>query len=187
MKIPALLISELRRLTATRMSVVALIALMLVPVLYGGLYLWANQDPYGKLSELPVALVDLDEGAPAADGSGTVDYGAQVADQLVDDGSFAWRRLDADAARDALRTGEVDFSVTLPADFSAALVSPSGDAPTQATILLSTNDANNYLASTIGSQAVERIRSSVAELVGREAASRLLTGIADFFGLARMG
>ncbi|WP_425562662.1 YhgE/Pip domain-containing protein, partial [Microbacterium laevaniformans] len=54
--------AELLGMTATRMSVIALIALMLVPVLYGGLYLWANQDPYGHFSEVPVALVDLDEG-----------------------------------------------------------------------------------------------------------------------------
>ena len=63
MKVPAMIAAELRRLTATRMSILALVALMLVPVLYGGVYLWANQDPYGRLSEVPVALVNLDTGA----------------------------------------------------------------------------------------------------------------------------
>jgi putative membrane protein len=179
MKIPALISAELRRLTATRMSVVALIALMLVPVLYGGLYLWANQDPYGKFADIPVALVDLDAGAPASEGDGTVDYGSEVADKLVESRDFGWKQMDAAEAQEALRTGEVDFSVTLPEEFSLALTSAAGDTPRQATLVLATNDANNYLASSIGSQAVERIRSSVAELVGREAASRLLTGIAD--------
>lgn len=179
MKIPALISAELRRLTATRMSVVALIALMLVPVLYGGLYLWANQDPYGKFADIPVALVDLDAGAPASEGDGTVNYGSEVADKLVESRDFGWKQMDAAEAQEALRTGEVDFSVTLPEDFSLALTSAAGDMPRQATLVLATNDANNYLASSIGSQAVERIRSSVAELVGREAASRLLTGIAD--------
>ncbi|MDQ1217696.1 YhgE/Pip domain-containing protein [Microbacterium arborescens] len=179
MKIPALISAELRRLTATRMSVVALIALMLVPVLYGGLYLWANQDPYGKFADIPVALVDLDAGAPASDGNGTVNYGSEVTDKLVEGRAFGWKDMNATEAQEALRTGQVDFSVTIPEDFSRALTSAAGDAPQQATLLLATNDANNYLASSIGSQAVERIRSSVAELVGREAASRLLTGIAD--------
>ncbi|QCR39031.1 hypothetical protein C1N74_00305 [Microbacterium sp. SGAir0570] len=179
MKIPALISAELRRLTATRMSVVALIALMLVPVLYGGLYLWANQDPYGKFADIPVALVDLDAGAPASEGDGTVNYGSEVADKLVEGKDFGWKQMDAAEAQEALRTGEVDFSVTLPEEFSLALTSAAGDTPRQATLVLATNDANNYLASSIGSQAVERIRSSVAELVGREAASRLLTGIAD--------
>lgn len=177
MKIPAMIAAELRRLTATRMSVIALIALMLVPVLYGGLYLWANQDPYGHFSKVPVALVDLDEGAGT--GSGAAHYGAQVSQQLIDGQAFSWQAMSEADAATALRNGKVDFVVTLPSDFSAALVSAGGSTPHQATIGLKTNDANNYLASTIGTQAVEKIRRSVAELVGQEAASRLLGGLSD--------
>ncbi len=65
MKVPAMIAAELRRLTASRMGILALVALICVPILYGGLYLWANQDPYAKFSEVPVALVVDDEGAPA--------------------------------------------------------------------------------------------------------------------------
>ncbi|QOC26720.1 ABC transporter permease [Microbacterium hominis] len=177
MKIPAMIAAELRRLTATRMSVLALVALMLVPVLYGGLYLWANQDPYGHFSEVPVALVDLDEGSGS--GADAAQYGSQVSQQLIDGHAFDWRALSEADAATALHDGTVDFIVTIPSDFSAALVSSGGSAPRQATIGLQTNDANNYLASTIGTQAVEKIRRSVAELVGQEAASRLLTGLSD--------
>lgn len=177
MKVPAMLMAELRRLTSTRMSVIALIALMCVPVLYGGLYLWANQDPYGNLDQVPVGLVVADEGATV--GGETTNYGDQVADNLVKDGSFAWQRMDADAAAAALQHGSVDFTVTIPADFSTALVSASGATPHQATLALATNDANNYLASTIGSQAIQKIRSSVAAMVGEKAALQLLDGLAQ--------
>lgn len=177
MKIPAMIAAELRRLTATPMSVIALVALMLVPVLYGGLYLWANQDPYGQFSEVPVALVNLDEGS--GDGADATVYGDDVSDQLIEGGAFDWRAMSAADADAALHDGDVDFIVTLPADFSDALTSASGTDPHQATIGLETNDANNYLASTIGTQAVEKIRRSVAELVGQEAASRLLGAISD--------
>lgn len=177
MKIPAMIGAEFRRLTATPMSIIALVALMLVPVLYGGLYLWANQDPYGQFSEVPVALVNLDEGSGT--GADATVYGDQVSDQLIEGKAFDWRALSAADAEKALHDGEVDFIVTLPADFSNALTSASGTDPHQATIGLTTNDANNYLASTIGTQAVEKIRRSVAELVGQEAASRLLGAISD--------
>jgi putative membrane protein len=173
MKVPAMIAAELRRLTSTRMSVIALIALMLVPVLYGGLYLWANQDPYARLSDVPVGLVVADEG------DGDANYGDQVAKELVDGGAFDWQVMSAKAATTALQDGSVDFTVTLPKDFSSALTSVSGESPHQAKILLETNDANNYLASTIGTQAVEKIRRSVAQLVGEEAATRLLTAISD--------
>jgi putative membrane protein len=177
MKVPAMLLAELRRLTSTGMSRLALIALMVVPVLYGGLYLWANQDPYGRLDQVPVALVVADEGA-VVDGE-QADYGDRVADNLLGDGAFDWQRMDAGAADTALEQGDVDFAVTIPADFSEALTSASEDHPHQATLELATNDANNYLASTIGSQAIEKIRSSVAEMLGEQAARQLLTGLAD--------
>jgi putative membrane protein len=181
MKIPAMILAELRRLTSTRMSVIALIALMCVPVIYGGLYLWANQDPYGRLDQVPVALVVADEGE--TDAAGTVtNYGDQVADQLVEDGSFDWQRMSASGAADALTHGAVDFTVTIPTDFSDALASAAGTAPRQAVLSLATNDANNYLASTIGTQAIEKIRSSVAKLVGDQAALQLLTAISDIRG-----
>ncbi|MFJ4223575.1 YhgE/Pip family protein [Microbacterium sp. NPDC089695] len=185
MKVPAMIAAELRRLTASRMGVIALIALVCVPILYGGLYLWANQDPYAKFPEVPVALVVDDAGAPAPttgtqEPTGeTVNYGEDVAENLIDGNAFDWRRMDAAEAAEALRTGTVDFTVTIPADFSAALTSAAGDDPHQARIDLETNDANNYLASSMGTQAVEKIRSSVAEMVGSEAAERLLTGLSD--------
>ncbi len=72
-----------------------------------------------------------------------------------------------------------DFTVTIPADFSAALTSAAGTDPHAATISLQTNDANNYLASTIGSQAVAKIQASVTQLLGKQAALRILTGIRD--------
>ncbi|MBT2473809.1 YhgE/Pip family protein [Microbacterium sp. ISL-103] len=185
MKVPAMIAAELRRLTASRMGIIALIALVCVPILYGGLYLWANQDPYAKFPDVPVALVVDDEGAAtpttgtdAATGE-TVNYGEDVADNLIDGNAFDWQRMSADEASDALREGTVDFTVTIPADFSAALTSAAGDDPHQARIELETNDANNYLASSMGTQAVEKIRSSVAEMVGSEAAERLLTGLSE--------
>ena len=185
MKVPSMIAAELRRLTASKMGIIALVALICVPILYGGLYLWANQDPYAKFPEVPVALVVDDEGAPAATsanqgaGSDTVNYGEDVADNLIDGNAFDWQRMTAEEAADALREGTVDFTVTIPADFSSALTSAAGDDPHQARIDLETNDANNYLASSMGTQAVEKIRSSVAEMVGSEAAERLLTGLSD--------
>ena len=40
------------------------ILLILVPLLYGALYLWSNWDPYGRLDKVPVAVVNSDTGIP---------------------------------------------------------------------------------------------------------------------------
>jgi putative membrane protein len=175
MKVPQMIAAELRRLTSTRMSVLALVALLAVPILYGGLYLWANQDPYGNLSHVPVALVVDDTGAQI---NGTSrNLGDEAADELLDSDTFEWHRVSADQAASGLERGDFDFIVTVPADFSDAVASLASDSPRQASIELRTNDANNYLASTIGSQAVARIQTSVAQKVVDEAGRSLLDAL----------
>ena len=169
--------AEFRRLTATRLAVIAVIALTLVPVLYGGLYLWANQDPYARLDQVPVALVVSDTGT-TVDGV-TENYGDEVADEILDDGTFDWHRVSESEAEAGVDDSTYDFSVTLPADFSESLASASGDTPHQAEVVLTTNDANSYLSTTIGEQAVKTLRTSIVERVNRKAADTFLVGLSD--------
>ena len=61
MRILPLVRAEFARITATRIGIATLIALMTVPVVYGGLYLWGNHDPYANLDAVPV--VTLSEAA----------------------------------------------------------------------------------------------------------------------------
>ncbi|MCR2784834.1 MULTISPECIES: YhgE/Pip domain-containing protein [unclassified Microbacterium] len=182
LKVPQMIAAEVRRLISTKMSALALSALVIVPILYGGLYLWANQDPYAKLSDIPVALVVEDSGAPADGDTPARNVGDEVADELLKRGDFNWHRVSSEQAQSGLQNNEYDFAITLPAGFSTALTSIAGDDPRQAEIILETYDANSYLASTIGSQAVEKIRTAVAQEVGQEAASTLLDSISTIRG-----
>lgn len=177
MRIRAMIQAELRRLTSTPMAIIALLALCIVPVLYGGLYLWANQDPYERFDQVPVALVMEDEGGEL-NGEHVV-VGEQVADQLLDSGTFDWHEVDADEAASGLEAARYDFTVTIPADFTADLLSAATDDPRQAQIELTTNDAGSYLATTIGSQAGATLLTSITKQVTEQAAAQLLDGIAS--------
>ncbi|MGN6220758.1 MAG: YhgE/Pip family protein [Microbacterium sp.] len=175
MKVPQMILAELRRLTSTRMSLIALVALIAVPILYGGLYLWANRDPYGQLDQVPVALVVADTGA---DLNGTDrNLGDEVAQELIEDGSFDWHLTTADEMNAGLDDGTYDFGVELPADFTASIASITSGDPHPADIVLHTSDANNYLASTIGTQAVEKIKTTVTEKVVAEAGLTMLDAL----------
>jgi putative membrane protein len=172
-----LLRAEFRRLTATTMSRLALVALMCVPIIYGGLYLWANQDPYANLDRVPAALVVADTGA-TVDGE-EVTLGQDVADTLLEDHDFDWRVVSAGQARTGLRDGEFGFALTLPAGFSSALTSAASADPTRTRVVVSTSDTNGYLSGTIAEQAAARVRDAVAEQVGEKAANALLVGLSD--------
>ncbi|MBB5804922.1 putative membrane protein [Saccharothrix ecbatanensis] len=167
--------NELRRVTSGRLPKLAVVALTLVPLLYAALYLYANKDPYAHLDQVPAALVVEDKGATASDGT-HVDAGHDVAEELVRGGRFDWQRVDAAEAEEGVRNGTYTFGLTLPEDFSQALLSSGDFTPRQGVIVLTTNDANNYLGSTIANQVVAEVRRSVSVEVGAEAADRLLLG-----------
>ncbi|MEU5696979.1 YhgE/Pip domain-containing protein [Actinosynnema sp. NPDC020468] len=167
--------NELRRITSGRLPRLAVLALALVPLLYASLYLYANKDPYANLDQVPAALVVEDKGATASDGT-TLDAGKEVADELLNGKRFKWERVDAEKAEKGVRDGTYTFALTLPEDFSRSLLSSADFTPRQGVITLTTNDANNYLGSTIANQVVAEVRRSVSVKVGAEAADKLLLG-----------
>jgi putative membrane protein len=174
-------ITELRRLTAGRLSRTALLALALVPTLYGGLYLYANHDPYENLDQVPAALVVLDEGGTDPSGK-TLNAGEEVANALLDEGAFEWHEVSAARARDGVRDGRYDFALTVPADFTSALTSSARFEPEQARLTMTTNDANSYLSTTIADTVTARVRAAIAERVGSAAAEDFLLGFGQLRG-----
>lgn len=173
--------TELQRLTARRLSLLALLALVLVPALYAGLHLYANHDPYDNLDQVPAALVMLDEGGTDPDGT-YVQAGREVADQLVADGAFDWHEVGPGEARDGVRDGRYEFVLTVPADFSDALTSTARFAPEQARLTMTTHDAGSYLSSTIADTVTARVRDALAARVGSAAAEQFLLGFGEVRG-----
>ena len=168
--------TELARLTSSKMGILSLVALMTVPLVYGGLYLWGNQDPYSRLDQIPAALVVDDTGATTDDGA-AVNYGKDAAAELLKGKDFGWVEVTAAQAKAGIVAGTYDFGLTFPADFSTDLVSAGGDDPVEAKLALTTSDTNSYLSSTLAERAAEAVRVKVAEQLGEEAAGTLLDSL----------
>ena len=173
-----LALTELRRIGASRVGRLALVAMVLVPSIYGGLYLYANNDPYGGLNRVPAALVVEDTGTTLSTGE-RLEVGDQVVETLMEKNTFDWARVDRATADAGLEAGDYDLVLVVPASFSKDLASSATNDPRQATLQIRTNDANNYLARTIANTLVSQVTASVAEQVSSTAASRFLEGFAD--------
>lgn len=173
--------TELRRFRRGLLPKLAVVAMLAIPLLYGALYLWAYWDPTGNLDRLPVALVNADTGA-TRDGE-PLRAGDEVVDELLDSDALDWRQVDAEDAAAGVTDGTYYFAVTLPADFSTDIASIGGDTPTAAEIDVTYNDANSYLASTLGRSAMTQIRAAVSATIGEQAADQVLVGL----GSARDG
>jgi putative membrane protein len=134
--------AELRRLRGP-LPKLALTFILLVPLLYGALYLWSNWDPYGRLDQVPVAVVNQDQ-AVSVDGR-TIDAGDQFVAQLQQDKIFDWHFVEQSEAQDGLRDGRYYLVITVPDDFSQSLASGTGNDPMRATLLLHRDDHNGYV------------------------------------------
>ncbi|MDI3194225.1 YhgE/Pip domain-containing protein [Pseudarthrobacter sp. AL07] len=169
--------SELKRMTGGLLPKLTILALIMVPLLYGAVYLYANWNPYGNLNQIEAALVVEDTGATSSDGTG-LQAGKKVADGLVEGNVFNWQGVPTAAEADAgVSSGKYAFALKIPAEFSANLVSPgSFDSASQAMLNVTTNDANNYLLSTIVDKLTTAVHTTVAKEVGEETANQLLTG-----------
>ena len=169
--------TELRRITGTALGKATLFALVLVPTVYAGLYLYANRDPYDHLDQVPAALVMQDRGATDTSGS-PLEYGDDIAQELIDQDSFDWQEQDRATAEDGVADGTYDFALVIPRDFSASLAGVAPDVDS-ARIRMLTNDANSYLSTTIANQLIVDVREAIAEQVSRKAANTFLLGLSD--------
>ena len=174
-------LNELRRLSTGTLPKLAMFALVLVPLLYASFYLYANYDPYGRLDKLPAAVFTEDAGAKDSGGAER-NIGREVTDELVKSGTFQWHQVSEKDARDGVRDDKYSFAIGIPHDFSKALLSSGNFEPEQATITLTTNDANNYLSGTIAKQVADQVRKTIAEKVGSEAADKFLVGFSTIYG-----
>lgn len=149
---------ELRRFRGV-LPKLALIFAMLVPVMYGAVYLAANWDPYGNLKNLPVAIVNDDE-AVTYDGT-AVHAGADIQAELIKQDSFQWHAVLQREADDGLREGRYYLVLHIPRDFSATLVSGASTEPQRANITIQRNDANGFVIGSVTGQAQSKIENAV--------------------------
>jgi putative membrane protein len=163
--------------TDTPIKRAAVIAIVLVPLLYGALYLWAFWDPYGKLNRLPIALVNLDRPA-TADGE-IVDAGSDLAAKLLEGGDVDWSLVSADEAAEGLRDQRYYLSLTIPRDFSASLASANGQDPVRAELHVVAQESSNMLASQIMSRVFAEVRSAAAASASKRYIDKMFVGFSD--------
>lgn len=182
MRSPKLAALELKRFGRGRLPRAALAALLLLPLLYGALYLWSFWDPYGRLDRIPVALVNDDAGASLKGGKQKVRAGDEITKGLHDSNTFQWHEVSAAEARDGVANGTYYLSLTMPKDFSERIASSSGDAPETSALKVRTNDSNNYIVGQISRTVFTEVRTAASTNASRSFLDRIFISFSDIHG-----
>jgi putative membrane protein len=177
MRSPKLAALELRRFGRGKLPRAALVALLLLPLLYGALYLWSFWDPYGRLDRIPVALVNDDRGATA--GGRKIAAGDEITGKLLDSKVFDWQEVGAEEAEEGVENGRYYLSLTMPSDFSSRIASGSGDSPQTGALQVRTNDANNYLVGQISRSVFSEVRTAASTHASRGFLDKIFLSFSD--------
>jgi putative membrane protein len=160
---------------------IAVAAVVVVPLAFAGLFVGALSNSDTAIDRVPAALVNEDEliYQTAPDGTETpVFAGRQLVTELVADKSFDWTITNVDDAEQALADGEVHAILTIPADFSASILSLSTDEPERATLSIHTDDGHSYLSGAVS----ESVGSGMADAFGTAITAQYITGITSGMG-----
>lgn len=144
----------------------ALLAISLLPLLFGGLFVWSYFDPIGNFDKVPVALVNSDEG----------DVGDQVVDELLDVSPMDFHVLTAEEARQGVADGTYYLAMELPTDFTEAATSVQSENPRQAKINVTLNETNGFIPTMLGNTAMEQVATAVSNTIGSEVVNQLFVG-----------
>ncbi|ANZ18567.1 YhgE/Pip domain-containing protein [Streptomyces noursei] len=177
MRSPRLAALELRRFGRGKLPRLGLVALMLIPLLYGALYLCSFWDPYSRLDKIPVALVNEDQGA-TSDGK-KLTAGADLARNVKDSKTFDWEEVSATDAAKGLEKGDYYLSLTVPKDFSERIASSGGDDPQTGALQVRTNDANNYIVGSISKTVFSEIRAKTSSKSTRAFLDKIFVSFSD--------
>ena len=108
--------NELKRIFKSKLLTATLVAVVILPLIYGVLYLWAFWDPYGKMENLPVAIVNEDKCAYKSDKSDKEKYcfGQELVDKLKEEQDMNWQFVDNETAEKGLAGKTYYTMATIP-------------------------------------------------------------------------
>ncbi|MGW8974885.1 YhgE/Pip family protein [Streptomyces platensis] len=177
MRSPKLAALELRRFSRGKLPRLGLVALTLIPLLYGALYLCSFWDPYSRLDKIPVALVNDDRGATT--GGKEIHVGDDLAENLKDSKKFHWEDVSAADAAKGVENGTYYLSLTVPKDFSKRIASSSGKTPQTGALKVRTNDANNYVVGSISKTVFSEVRAKTSAASSRSMLDKIFISFSD--------
>jgi putative membrane protein len=135
-------------------------AVLFIPVLYTGMFLWAFWDPYDKMEDLPVAVVNLDEGYEY--NGDNLDVGDEFVKKLKENPQFKWKFVSENEAKQGLEDNEYYMMIEIPENFSEKATSLSGKKNEKPELIYTPNAGFNFLAAQIGGTAVDKMKESLS-------------------------
>lgn len=164
------------------LRIAAVVAVVLVPLAFAGLFVGALSQASTAVERIPAAIVNSDKliYSTAADGTKSPIFaGRQLVTELTGgtsagkSGRFDWTITNRADAKKALADGTVDAILTVPKNFSSSILSLQSSSPTRASIAIQTDDAHSYLTGAVA----QAVGDGMVNTFGRAITEQYISGI----------
>jgi len=150
---------DIKSIFKNRFIRVSVIAIIIVPLLYSLLYLDAFWDPYARIQDMTIAVVNEDGGA-LLDGE-QVNYGEDIVENLKGNEEVGWDFTSNEKANEGLEKQGYYAKFVIPEDFSKSVVAAKEGKPQVADLQFICNEKKNFLAAQINSQVEKLLKEEI--------------------------
>ena len=140
--------------------IIVMIGISLIPALYNIIFLSSMWDPYGNLSELPVAVVNKDQSSTYNGTKMTI--GEDMVSNLKESKNLDFHFVDEKEGEKGLTDGDYYMVVTLPSDLSEKAASILSNHPEQMKIDYQTSSGHSFIASKMSDSAMTQLKQNVS-------------------------
>lgn len=157
--------------------IIVMLGVSLIPALYNVIFLSSMWDPYGKVSNLPVAVVNQDKAVTAS--GKTLSIGKDVVSSLKENKNLDFHFVSKEDAQNGLEKGDYYMVVTLPSDLSERAASILTDNPKQMKIDYQTSSGHSFIAGKMSDSAMASLKQTVAQNVTDTYTSAIFKNMGD--------
>ncbi len=168
--------AEWQYLFKHKLMLMVIIVIGFIPSIYAVTFLKSMWDPYGKLQNLPVAVVNHDQ-AVTSQGQ-HLNVGHQLTDNLKRSNGMDFKVVKSTAvAKRGLRDGKYYMVVTIPKNFSHNATTLMAKRPQKMVLHYETSAGHNFTASKMTASAAQSAAASVSEQITKTYAKTLFNSL----------
>ena len=166
-----------KKIKQNRVLLVTLFIVSFIPVIYAGTFLASIWDPYSKIENLKVSVVNEDE--PVIFNGQNVELGNKISNNLKQSKSLNWQFTDLKTAEKDLTDGDTFMIVYIPKDFSKNSVSFLGENPQKVNISFKTNVSKSKSGEMISTNAAQKLSEQVRAQISENYSKILLSQLSN--------
>nr|WP_239540933.1 YhgE/Pip domain-containing protein [Pullulanibacillus pueri] len=172
-----LLFTDWKFVLKNRKATIAICILLLMPLLYAGMFIASYWNPYGKLDQLPVAVVNNDQ--PVKMDGKPIHVGEDLVENLKKSKDLDFHFVSEARADKGLKEGRYYITIKIPQNFSQKITTLTSQNPQPAQLQYVTNQGNSYIAGQIGKQAIAQLQDEVGDKITKSYAEAVFSSLAD--------